>query len=124
MCLIVGAELTAAGDGFAADAFCAAAPTADNMGDGVAAVLAVSREADGCGVAADVEEAVIGCGTYSRFGSGYPTSDCLCYRTFHWIQVVGACHCGTDCVGFQSCGHFHHLWPRERKRLARQDSVP
>lgn len=124
-CLIVGAELTAAGDGFAAaDAFCAAAPAADNMGDGVAAALAVSREADGCGVAADVEEAVIGCGTYSHFGSGYPTLDCLCYRTFHWIQVLGACHCGTDRVGFQSYGYSHHLWPRARKTPARQDSVP
>lgn len=75
MCSIVGAELTAADDGFAADAFCAADPTADNIGDGVAAVLAVSREADGCGVAADVEEAVTGCGTCSCFGSGYPTLD-------------------------------------------------
>lgn len=122
VCLIVGAELTAAGDGFAADAFCAAAPTADNMGDGVAAVLAVSREADGCGVAADVEKAVTGCGTYSCFG--YPTLDCLCYRTFRWIQVLDACHCGTDRVGFQSYGHLHHLQPRGQKNPARQDSVP
>lgn len=114
VCSIVGAELTAAGDGFAADAFCAAAPTADNMGDGVAAVLAASRESDGCGVAADVEEAAADCGTYSRFGSGYPTLDCLCYRTFHWIQLLGACHCGTGHVGFQSYGHLHRLWPQDR----------
>lgn len=115
MCSFLGAELTAAGDGFAVDVSCAAAaaPAADNMGDGAAAVLAVSHEADGYGFAADVEEAAVGCGTYSHFGSGYPTLDCLCCRTSHWIQVFGACHRGTDCVGFQSYGHLHHLWPQD-----------
>lgn len=114
MCSIVGAELTAAGDVLAVDVFCAAAPAADSTADGVAAVLVVSCEADGCAGAADVEEAAIGCGTYSHFGSGYPTLDCLCYRTFHWIQAFGARHCGTDRVGFQSYGHLHHLWPRHQ----------